>query len=69
MKWSNLLDSFGRNILFRLGESPDYLPTDRNPITEALKRSDFLERFEDLEAIQPIPAHVISCRVSARAAR
>lgn len=42
MNWSEELDSFGRNLLSHLDVNPGYLPTDRNPITEALKSRDLV---------------------------
>jgi len=48
MRWENLLDSFGHSILEALGEDPYYLPTDHNPITQALKDSQFIEKYGDM---------------------
>jgi hypothetical protein len=49
MNWSNLLDSFGRDLLRKLGEDPDYLPTHYNPITNALKEPDFVGQLKEME--------------------
>ena len=47
--WSNLLDPFGRALLKRLGTDPDNLPTNRNPITQALRNPGFVTAIENMD--------------------
>lgn len=35
--WPSLIDTWGAELLYELGHFPDYLPTDYNPITSAIK--------------------------------
>lgn len=46
--WSRFLSPFARRLITALGESPDWLPTDRNIITDAIARDDFIARFRDM---------------------
>lgn len=66
MNWSDLLDSFGRRLLIELGEDPDALPSDYNPITKALKESDFVERFKSLPGFyrQSLSRAVVICQMA-----
>jgi len=55
MKWSTLLDSFGKQLLEYLGESPFYLPTEYNPITRALKTdSQFVSKIENMDGFSRV---------------
>lgn len=45
MDWYNKLNSFGKNMLRELGYD-GYIPTDKNPITEALRDPQFVARFK-----------------------
>jgi hypothetical protein len=59
--WTALLDDFGRSLLHYLGIDPHYIPTDRNPITEALKSNPHLiEEIQDLAGF----SRVAMCRVA-----
>ena len=59
-QWNRYLDEFGVALLEALGEDPYYLPIDRNPVTEALQKKDFVERYSDL----PKFSRVGVCRVA-----
>jgi len=59
-QWNRYLDEFGVALLEALGEDPYYLPIDRNPVTEALQKKDFVERYGDL----PKFSRVGVCRVA-----
>lgn len=47
MNWESRLDEFGRKLLHAIGTQPEWLPTDRNPVCEALKQNSHL--LNDLE--------------------
>jgi len=51
MDWAALLSEFGVRLLDRLGINVrwDSLPTDSNPITDALAEGDFVERFGEMD--------------------
>lgn len=46
MDWGSKLDEFGRKLVEVIGAHPDWLPIDHNPVCEALKSPDFIERLE-----------------------
>lgn len=46
MDWSSKLDQFGEDLLKAIGKNPNWLPVDHNPVTEALKDPNFIERME-----------------------
>lgn len=45
MNWTQKLDAFGRTLLRELGY--DEIPNDHNPVTDALKDSEFIERYDN----------------------
>ncbi len=47
--WAEKLDGFGRELLAAMGVSNYDLPTDSNPITDALREGDFVERYGDIK--------------------
>lgn len=47
MDWNNKLDEFGRKLLRFLGEDPNWLPTDYNPVTAALKSRNLIAELEN----------------------
>jgi len=51
VNWSEQLDDFGRRILEELGENPDFLPRDYNPITKALSEpnKNFVQVYSHLK--------------------
>lgn len=49
MYWSNILSEFGNALLYALGESPDWLPTEYNPVTKALAQGDFVTKYGEMD--------------------
>jgi len=47
--WQHHLDSFAKALLNELGVDPQYLPTDHNPITDALLDPNFVETYQHLK--------------------
>ena len=54
MDWTQFLDDFGKAMLRRIDVDPERLPTDHNPITDALKVSDFVALHEDMDGFSRI---------------
>ena len=54
MNWYRLIDGFGRQLLSHLGEDPNDLPTDHNPVTRALQDPDFVSNYDHIPGFNRI---------------
>lgn len=62
--WDDTLDDFGRELLARLGYA--YIPSDSNPVTDALSAGGFVDRFGEMTGFNKaaVTRVAVSCQMA-----